>query len=95
AETAPWEDAGWTTAWLAESAGREHGLQEALAGLTGWVPRPWEPPSGADADVHALWSALRQCGFTVLSAPDARPEPGSTPGSGPGTYPIAPTEGPR
>ncbi|MFE7536267.1 hypothetical protein ACFU67_18580 [Streptomyces rhizosphaericola] len=99
AETAPWEDAGWITAWLAESAGREHGLQEALAGLTGWVPRPWEPPSRADADVHALWSALRQCGFTVLSAgaaaPDARPGPGSTPGSGPGTYPIAPTEGPR
>ncbi|MDX3378376.1 hypothetical protein PV390_28665 [Streptomyces sp. ME02-6991-2A] len=66
--TAPWEDAGWTTAWLAESAAREPGLQEALTALTGWSPRPWEPPADAHADVRALWSALRQCGFSVLSA---------------------------
>ncbi|MFJ8847133.1 hypothetical protein ACIRFF_30040 [Streptomyces cyaneofuscatus] len=66
--TAPWEDAGWTTAWLAESATREPGLQEALTALTGWSPQPWEPPADALADVHALWSALRQCGFSVLSA---------------------------
>ncbi|MBT2377668.1 hypothetical protein J7E90_09950 [Streptomyces sp. ISL-111] len=66
--TAPWEDAGWTTAWLAESAAREPGLQEALTALTGWYPQPWEPPADAHADVHALWSALRQCGFSVLSA---------------------------
>ncbi len=103
AETAPWEDAGWTTAWLAEAAGREPGLQEALAGLTGRSPQPWEPSPGADADVHALWSALRQCGFTVLSAgadaPHARPGPGPDPGSasasGAGTHPITPTEGLR
>ncbi|MER7749878.1 hypothetical protein ABT013_31945 [Streptomyces bacillaris] len=104
AETAPWEDSGWTTAWLAEAAGREPGLQEALTGLTGWSPQPWEPSPGADADVHALWSALRQCGFTVLSAgadtPNARPGPGprsaSGPAShlGPGTRPT-PMEGPR
>ncbi|MER6195123.1 hypothetical protein [Streptomyces cyaneofuscatus] len=66
--TAPWEDAGWTTAWLAESAAREPGLQEALTALTGWSPQPWEPPADAHADVRALWSALRQCGFSVLSA---------------------------
>ncbi|MGA5471217.1 hypothetical protein ACPCUK_20845 [Streptomyces arboris] len=66
--TAPWEDAGWTTAWLAESAAREPGLQEALTALTGWSPQPWEPPADAHADAHALWSALRQCGFSVLSA---------------------------
>ncbi|MFI7236803.1 hypothetical protein [Streptomyces cyaneofuscatus] len=66
--TAPWEDAGWTTAWLAESAAREPGLQETLTALTGWSPQPWEPPADAHTDVHALWSALRQCGFCVLSA---------------------------
>ncbi|MEW1632068.1 hypothetical protein AB0387_32565 [Streptomyces sp. NPDC089173] len=66
--TAPWEDTGWTTAWLAEAAGREPELQEALAALTGWTPQPWEPPAGAHADVRVLWSALRQCGFSVLSA---------------------------
>lgn len=91
AEAAPWEDAGWTTAWLAESADREPGLQEALTALTGWSPRPWEPSAGADADVHALWSALRQCGFTLLSAradaPTAHP--------GPGRHPTTPAEGPR
>ncbi|MEW2069424.1 hypothetical protein [Streptomyces sp. NPDC007346] len=68
AELAPWEDAGWTTAWLAELADREPDLQEALTCLTGWSPQPWQPPAGAHADVHALWSALRQCGFSVLSA---------------------------
>ncbi|MFJ3436908.1 hypothetical protein ACIPMU_25545 [Streptomyces cyaneofuscatus] len=73
--TAPWEDAGWTTAWLAESAAREPGLQEALTALTGWSPQPWEPPADAHADVRALWSALRQCGFSVLSA---RPGHGTT-----------------
>jgi len=73
--TAPWEDAGWTTAWLAESAAREPGLQEALTALTGWSPQPWEPPADAHADVHALWSALRQCGFSALSA---RPGHGTT-----------------
>ncbi|MFD5681407.1 hypothetical protein [Streptomyces bacillaris] len=104
AETAPWEDSGWTTAWLAEAAGREPGLQESLTGLTGRYPQPWEPSPGADADVHALWSALRQCGFTVLSAgadaPNAHTGPGprSAPGPashlGPGTRPT-PMEGPR
>ncbi|MGW1206811.1 hypothetical protein [Streptomyces cyaneofuscatus] len=80
--TAPWEDAGWTTAWLAESAAREPGLQEALTALTGWSPQPWEPPSDADADVRALWSALRQCGFSVLSAaPGHRTHPTLTEGS--------------
>ncbi|MFD3414023.1 hypothetical protein [Streptomyces cyaneofuscatus] len=73
--TAPWEDAGWTTAWLAESAAREPELQEALAALTGWSPQPWEPPADAHTDVRALWSALRQCGFSVLSA---RPGHGTT-----------------
>ncbi|ATY99749.1 hypothetical protein [Streptomyces cavourensis] len=102
AEVAPWEDSGWTTAWLAEAAGREPGLQEALTGLTGWSPQSWEPSPGADADVHVLWSALRQCGFTVLSAgadtPNARPGPRSASGPashpGPGTRPT-PMEGPR
>ncbi|MFI5904825.1 hypothetical protein [Streptomyces cyaneofuscatus] len=73
--TAPWEDAGWTTAWLAESAARESGLQEALTALTGRSPQPWEPPADAHTDVRALWSALRQCGFSVLSA---RPGHGTT-----------------
>lgn len=76
--TAPWEDTGWTTAWLAEAARREPELQEALTVLTGWSPRPWEPPAAAHADVHALRSALRQCGFSVLSA---RPEALSAEGS--------------
>ncbi|MFF3997078.1 hypothetical protein ACFYX8_27735 [Streptomyces cyaneofuscatus] len=80
--TAPWENAGWTTAWLAESAAREPELQEALAALTGWFPQPWEPPADADADVRALWSALRQCGFSVLSArPGHRTHPTLTEGS--------------
>ncbi|MGW7397175.1 hypothetical protein ACWGH7_11790 [Streptomyces cyaneofuscatus] len=80
--TAPWEDAGWTTAWLAESAAREPELQEALAALTGWSPQPWEPPADAHADVRALWSALRQCGFSVLSArPGHRTHPTLTEGS--------------
>ncbi|MEU0354374.1 hypothetical protein [Streptomyces cyaneofuscatus] len=80
--TAPWEDAGWTTAWLAESASREPDLQEALAGLTGWSPQPWEPPTDAHTDVRALWSALRQCGFSVLSArPGHRTHPTLTEGS--------------
>ncbi|MFF2696750.1 hypothetical protein ACFVUQ_00120 [Streptomyces cyaneofuscatus] len=80
--TAPWEDAGWTTAWLAESAAREPELQEALTALTGWFPQPWEPPADADADVRALWSALRQCGFSVLSArPGHRTHPTLTEGS--------------
>ncbi|WP_405505416.1 hypothetical protein OG323_00255 [Streptomyces cyaneofuscatus] len=80
--TAPWEDAGWTTAWLVESAAREPGLQEALAALTGWSPQPWEPPADAHADVHALWSALRQCGFSVLSGrPRHRTLPTLTEGS--------------
>ncbi|MGW8983587.1 hypothetical protein ACWGQ9_13100 [Streptomyces parvus] len=72
ADTAPWEDAGWTTAWLAASAEREPELQQALtawAAPAGHAPRPWEPSAGASADVHALWSALQQCGFSVLSAP--------------------------
>ncbi|MET8725649.1 hypothetical protein ABZV81_00475 [Streptomyces parvus] len=72
AETAPWEDAGWTTAWLAASAAREPELQQALtarAAPAGHTPRPWEPSADAPADVHALWSALQQCGFSVLSAP--------------------------
>nr|WP_233841961.1 hypothetical protein [Streptomyces microflavus] len=76
AEPAPWEDTGWTTEWLAEVAGRERDLQEALTGLTGWSPQPWEPPAGAHDDVHALRSALRQCGFPVLSA---RPASGAHP----------------
>lgn len=76
AEPAPWEDTGWTTEWLAEVAGRERDLQEALTGLTGWSPQPWEPPSGAHDDVRALWSALRQCGFSVLSV---RPASGAHP----------------
>ncbi|XQE84515.1 YcaO-like family protein [Streptomyces microflavus] len=76
AEPAPWEDTGWTTEWLAEVAGREPDLQEALTGLTGWSPQPWEPPAGALDDVHALRSALRQCGFPVLSA---RPASGAHP----------------
>ncbi|MFJ9637467.1 hypothetical protein [Streptomyces sp. NPDC101178] len=76
--TAPWEDTGWTTAWLAEAAGREPALQEALTVLTGWSPQPWEPPADAHADVHALRSALRQCGFSVLSArPDSLSAEGS------------------
>ncbi|MGW5069914.1 hypothetical protein ACWEQJ_28095 [Streptomyces cyaneofuscatus] len=80
--TAPWEDAGWTTAWLAESAAREPELQEALAALTGWSPQPWEPSADAHADVRALWSALRQCGFSVLSArPGHRTHPTLTEGS--------------
>ncbi|MFJ9977444.1 hypothetical protein [Streptomyces cyaneofuscatus] len=80
--TAPWEDAGWTTAWLAESAAREPELQEGLAALTGWFPQPWEPPADAHADVRALWSALRQCGFSVLSArPGHRTHPTLTKGS--------------
>ncbi|MFF2735743.1 hypothetical protein [Streptomyces cyaneofuscatus] len=80
--TALWEDAGWTTAWLAESAAREPELQEALAALTGWSPQPWEPPADAHADVRALWSALRQCGFSVLSArPGHRTHPTLTEGS--------------
>ncbi|MFD8467963.1 hypothetical protein ACFV10_23000 [Streptomyces cyaneofuscatus] len=80
--TAPWEDAGWTTAWLAESAAREPELQEALTVLTGWSPQPWEPPADAHADVRALWSALRQCGFSVLSArPGHRTHPTLTEGS--------------
>ncbi|MEU6629595.1 hypothetical protein ABZ905_15085 [Streptomyces parvus] len=72
ADTAPWEDAGWTTAWLAASAEREPELQQALtarAAPAGHAPRPWEPSADAPADVHALWSALQQCGFSVLSAP--------------------------
>ncbi|MFJ4970191.1 lantibiotic dehydratase [Streptomyces sp. NPDC088755] len=83
-EATPWEDAGWTTSWLAELGGREPDLQEALTDLTGWSPQPWEPPTGAPADVPALWSALRQCGFAVLSA---RPEHG--------THPTTPTGGLR
>ncbi|CAM5639804.1 YcaO domain-containing protein OS=Streptomyces cyaneofuscatus OX=66883 GN=G3I52_07805 PE=4 SV=1 [Streptomyces cyaneofuscatus] len=80
--TAPWEDAGWTTTWLADSAAREPELQEALAALTGWSPQPWEPPTDAHADVRALWSALRQCGFSVLSArPGHRTHPTLTEGS--------------
>ncbi|PVC82192.1 hypothetical protein DBP19_33275 [Streptomyces sp. CS090A] len=80
--TAPWEDAGWTTAWLAESAAREPELQEALAALTGWFPQPWEPPADTHADVRALWSALRQCGFSVLCArPGHRTHPTLTEGS--------------
>ncbi|MFD8731704.1 hypothetical protein [Streptomyces sp. NPDC059611] len=82
AEPAPWEDAGWTTAWLGEMAGREPGLQQALADLTGWSPPPWQPSAGAPADVHALWSALRQCGFSVLAARTGpRPLPRRTEGS--------------
>ncbi|PVC93063.1 hypothetical protein [Streptomyces sp. CS147] len=72
ADTAPWEDAGWTTAWLAASAEREPELQQALtarAAPAGQAPRPWEPSADAPADVHALWSALQQCGFSVLSVP--------------------------
>ncbi|MEU3206304.1 hypothetical protein ABZ702_20980 [Streptomyces cyaneofuscatus] len=80
--TAPWEDAGWTTAWLVESAAREPELQEALAALTGWSPQPWEPPADVHTDVRALWSALRQCGFSVLSArPGHRTHPTLTEGS--------------
>ncbi|MYR93909.1 MULTISPECIES: hypothetical protein [unclassified Streptomyces] len=82
AGSAPWEDAGWTTAWLAELAGREPGFQEALTDLTGWSPQPWEPSAGPPDDVHALWSALRQCGFSVLAArPEPRPLPRPTEGS--------------
>ncbi|TYR39487.1 hypothetical protein FY004_39035, partial [Streptomyces parvus] len=72
ADNAPWEDDGWTTAWLAASAEREPELQQALtawAAPAGHAPRPWEPSADAPADVHALWSALQQCGFSVLSAP--------------------------
>ncbi|MEO3973635.1 hypothetical protein [Streptomyces sp. CAU 1734] len=65
AEPAPWEDGGWTTAWLGETAGREKGLRDALAEVTGVRPRPWEPARGAPA--HPVWSALRQCGFSVLA----------------------------
>ncbi|MFD8062315.1 hypothetical protein ACFXA0_22265 [Streptomyces cyaneofuscatus] len=80
--TAPWEDAGWTTAWLAESAAREPELQKALTALTGWSPQPWQPPADAHADVRALCSALRQCGFSVLSArPRHRTHPTLSEGS--------------
>lgn len=80
-ELAPWEDAGWTTGWLAGPADREPDLQKSLTALTGWSAHPWAPPAGAHAGTHALWSALRQCGFSVLSA---RPERGTRPTRGEG-----------
>uniref|UniRef100_UPI000BF16EFD hypothetical protein n=1 Tax=Streptomyces sp. rh34 TaxID=2034272 RepID=UPI000BF16EFD len=66
-EQAPWENTGWTSAWLTELAGREPDLQDTLTALTGHTPQHWEPPAPAPAATHALWSALRQCGFSVLS----------------------------
>ncbi|MFI1933252.1 hypothetical protein [Streptomyces sp. NPDC020330] len=83
-EQAPWEDTGWTSAWLTELAGREPYLQDVLTGLIGHSPQPWEPPATAPAGIHALWSALRQCGFSVLST---RP--------GHATHPATSSEGLR
>ncbi|GAA2264198.1 hypothetical protein GCM10010232_65360 [Streptomyces amakusaensis] len=95
ADRAPWEDGGWTTAWLGETAGREESLQDALAEATGHSPRPWEPAAGTPA--HPVWSALRQCGFSVLS-----PSSGSDRNSGASrsvpksrSVPNTPVEGPR
>ncbi|GGZ50674.1 hypothetical protein GCM10010387_51190 [Streptomyces inusitatus] len=90
-ERAPWEDAGWTTAWLGETAGREGYLQDALAGATGRSPRPWEPAPGTPA--RPVWSALRQCGFSVLSL---APAPGRDRTGGTSRpMPNTPVEGPR
>ncbi|MFD3869243.1 hypothetical protein [Streptomyces sp. NPDC058623] len=60
ARTADWEDAGWTGGWLAETAGREPALQEALVRLTG--PTRSSTPGRAPA----LAEVLRAHGFTVL-----------------------------
>ncbi|MER5778526.1 hypothetical protein ABT144_30445 [Streptomyces sp. NPDC002039] len=64
--TAAWEDSGWTGRWLAELAGREEALQDALRRLTGADTAPDAPTAGNTGEPGAL---LRAFGFTVLRTP--------------------------
>ncbi|MFD9335283.1 hypothetical protein ACFWBF_12880 [Streptomyces sp. NPDC060028] len=71
AQTAAWEDCGWTGRWLADTAGREEELQDALHRLTGAGAAFPAFPARAPVPHRArqLADTLRAFGFTVLYTP--------------------------